>query len=50
MARLTSLCSLLLSLLIVSFAPPAIADKRVALVVGNGTYRNVAQLDNPAND
>jgi len=32
------------------FAAPAIADKRVALVVGNGTYRNVAWLDNPAND
>src|ERR1700746_1036842 len=29
---------------------PAVADKRVALVVGNGTYRNVAHLDNPAND
>jgi uncharacterized caspase-like protein len=32
------------------FSPPAVADKRVALVVGNGTYRNVARLDNPAND
>jgi len=32
------------------FAAPALADKRVALVVGNGTYRNVAWLDNPAND
>jgi len=32
------------------FVGPAIADKRVALVVGNGTYRNVAPLDNPTND
>jgi uncharacterized caspase-like protein len=29
---------------------PACADKRVALVIGNSTYRNVARLDNPAND
>jgi hypothetical protein len=51
MRRLLSLFSL--SALIMAmcfFAAPAIADKRVALVVGNGTYRNVAWLDNPAND
>jgi hypothetical protein len=29
---------------------PALADKRVALVVGNSAYRSVAILDNPAND
>jgi formylglycine-generating enzyme required for sulfatase activity/uncharacterized caspase-like protein len=29
---------------------PALADKRVALVVGNSAYRNVGRLDNPAND
>lgn len=29
---------------------PVHAEKRVALVIGNGAYRNVAQLDNPAND
>lgn len=28
----------------------AIADKRVALVVGNSAYQHVARLDNPAND
>jgi hypothetical protein len=39
-----------LVVLFVLGAAPAIADKRVALVVGNGTYRNVAWLDNPAND
>ena len=31
-------------------AHPALADKRVALVIGNSSYRNVAKLSNPAND
>ncbi len=43
--------SLLLSVLgIVAAALPAAAEKRVALVVGNSAYRNVAPLDNPKND
>jgi hypothetical protein len=51
MARSSSLCALLLSFLMVSFlAAPARAEKRVALVIGNSAYRNVAQLDNPASD
>ena len=29
---------------------PALAEKRVALVVGNSAYKNVARLANPAND
>src|SRR5947207_1527246 len=29
---------------------PAFAEKRVALVIGNSAYQNVAQLTNPAND
>jgi uncharacterized caspase-like protein len=29
---------------------PSYADKRVALVIGNSAYRNVARLTNPAND
>jgi uncharacterized caspase-like protein len=29
---------------------PAKADKRIALVVGNASYRNITQLDNPRND
>jgi caspase domain-containing protein len=34
-----------------AFAAPAQADgKRVALVIGNSAYRNVAALPNPAND
>ncbi len=31
-------------------ASPAVAEKRVALVVGNAAYRHVTALDNPAND
>jgi hypothetical protein len=29
---------------------PALADKRVALVIGNSSYRNVPSLPNPRND
>lgn len=29
---------------------PALADKRVALVIGNSGYQNVSRLDNPKND
>jgi caspase domain-containing protein len=29
---------------------PAFAEKRIALVVGNSNYQNVARLNNPAND
>jgi uncharacterized caspase-like protein len=32
------------------FAAPAWAEKRVALVIGNGAYRSVPALDNPIND
>jgi carboxyl-terminal processing protease len=31
-------------------ALPAFADKRVALIVGNSNYKNVARLENPKND
>jgi carboxyl-terminal processing protease len=31
-------------------ALPALADKRVALIVGNSNYRNIARLENPKND
>jgi hypothetical protein len=37
----------LLSLLLTA---PAVAEKRIALVVGNSAYQNVSQLDNPRND
>jgi cytochrome c556 len=39
--------SILASLLLNS---AALAEKRVALVVGNASYKNVPSLDNPAND
>ena len=32
------------------FGHPALADKRVALVIGNSGYQNVARLGNPTND
>jgi carboxyl-terminal processing protease len=31
-------------------AGPSLADKRVALVVGNSAYQNIGRLDNPRND
>jgi caspase domain-containing protein len=31
-------------------ADPAFAEKRVALIIGNSAYENVARLGNPAND
>lgn len=43
-----------LALLIVAVAlfaaPEARADRRVALVIGNGAYQNTAELPNPGND
>src|ERR1700756_5106069 len=43
--------TVILSLICMSFtAEPAVADKRVAFVVGNGAYKNVAQLPNPPID
>ena len=41
---------LILGLLLTIFSSPAWADKRVALVIGNSAYKNVAKLTNPAND
>jgi hypothetical protein len=40
----------LLALLALLFASPAAAEKRVALVIGNSAYQNIAHLDNPAKD
>jgi hypothetical protein len=42
--------SLLVALLALVFAAPAKAEKRIALVVGNSAYQNIARLDNPRND
>lgn len=46
-----SLRSILLAMAILATtAVSAFAEKRVALVIGNSAYKNVAQLQNPAND
>ncbi len=41
---------LLLSVVLVAWASVALADGRVALVVGNSTYAHIGRLPNPAND
>jgi formylglycine-generating enzyme required for sulfatase activity len=40
----------LLAASLLAAAPAAYAEKRVALVIGNGDYRKVAKLPNPARD
>ena len=40
----------LLSIVLVAWASAALADGRVALVVGNSTYAHIGRLPNPAND
>src|ERR1700730_688420 len=37
-------------LLVAIMMSPALADRRIALVIGNGAYRNAPQLPNPKND
>ena len=41
---------LVLILTVLATASSALAQKRVALVIGNGSYTKVARLDNPKND
>jgi hypothetical protein len=43
---------LLATMVVVIFAGtlPALADKRIALIVGNANYENVKRLENPRND
>ena len=41
---------LLAAVLLLGVCQPAFADKRVALVLGNSAYQNVAPLPNPVND
>src|SRR5215470_6512045 len=48
MRRQCLLAGLLLVLLSIPF--PALADKRIALVIGNGAYVKVPKLPNPTND
>ncbi len=40
----------LTALLLAVFAGSAMAEKRIALVVGNTAYQNITRLDNPRND
>jgi Caspase domain/Domain of unknown function (DUF4189) len=40
----------LIALLSLLLAAPAVAEKRVALVVGNSAYQNITRLDNPSKD
>jgi TPR repeat protein len=42
--------ALLVVLMLLGLASPALAEKRVALVIGNSAYQNVAPLENPVND
>src|SRR5262249_19745818 len=35
---------------VAALAAPALAEKRVALVIGNGAYQNAPRLPNPGND
>jgi len=44
------LCLCVVIALVAILPAPALADKRVALVIGNAAYRNIAVLDNPRSD
>lgn len=43
-------CQALVALLVLVSTSPALAEKRLALVVGNSAYANVSPLENPKND
>src|SRR4051812_9132493 len=43
-------CQFFLAAALLLICQPAFADKRVALVIGNSAYQNVARLPNPVND
>lgn len=45
--RKTWIVAGLIVLLSLAWPDPATAERRVALVIGNSTYQNVARLDNP---
>jgi WD40 repeat protein len=48
--RRVSWIGLVLPVIVLGTVSSALAQKRVALVIGNGTYTKVARLDNPKND
>ena len=43
-------CRVLCCLVCLLVSSPALAEKRIALVIGNSNYQNVPRLNNPAND
>ncbi|WP_035657335.1 caspase family protein, partial [Bradyrhizobium sp. STM 3809] len=47
---MSALRYLLVLLLLLGGSTAALADKRVALIIGNSSYKSVARLSNPAND
>ncbi|WP_315719318.1 MULTISPECIES: caspase family protein [unclassified Bradyrhizobium] len=47
---MSALRYLLVLVLLLSGSTAALAEKRVALIIGNATYKTVARLSNPAND
>src|SRR5882762_6558889 len=48
--RYLKLRKIFLAAALLLMCQPAWAEKRVALVLGNSAYQNVAQLPNPVND
>src|ERR1700730_9848264 len=50
MRRLTALVAAALAVCLPSHPALAGTEKRVALIIGNSAYQNVAALTNPAND
>jgi hypothetical protein len=49
LARFTAIIAWSVLAVLLSLAP-AVAEKRVALVIGNGAYKNASKLNNPTND
>src|SRR5579871_5947260 len=50
MIRRLLLLAVMAIVIIATSALPALADKRVALVIGNSAYVSIPRLDNPRND
>ena len=48
--RIERILGPLLATVVVALSLPALAERRVALVIGNGAYQGVPQLANPPND
>ena len=46
----TSVLGILITVAVLSASSAALAERRVALVIGNGAYKNATHLPNPTND